>query len=96
MTVIDVEAGEVRPGRTVLIEGETIVKIGPQAEVQPPAGARVVDGAGLFLMPGLIDAHVHYVDPDTYGPLHVANGVVLVREMGNATDDRDRPPRAHA
>ncbi|RPJ43797.1 MAG: hypothetical protein EHM21_11025 [Chloroflexi bacterium] len=45
-----------------------------------------MDGAGLFLMPGLIDAHVHYFDPDGFGQLLVANGVVLVRDMGSQTE----------
>lgn len=97
VTVIDVEKGEARPALTVVVEGEKIARIGPVADVRPPEGARIVNGGGMFLMPGLIDAHVHYVDPDTFGPLHVANGVVLVREMGNDTgtaiDLRERTRR---
>ena len=27
--------------------------------MQAPAGARVIDGTGKFLMPGMIDAHIH-------------------------------------
>ena len=42
---------------TVVIEGNTIKEAGAQA--QAPAGATVVSGAGKFLIPGLIDAHVH-------------------------------------
>jgi hypothetical protein len=29
------------------------------ADVQPPAGAKVIDGTGRFVMPGIIDAHSH-------------------------------------
>lgn len=45
----------VRSGRTVGIEGTEIVSIGQE----PPAAARVVDGQGGTLLPGLIDGHVH-------------------------------------
>ena len=37
-------------------------------------------------MPGLVDAHVHYYDPAVFGRLLIANGVVLVRDMGMPTD----------
>jgi imidazolonepropionase-like amidohydrolase len=94
VSIIDVEAGAVLPDRTVLIEGETVMSVGPAAGTAPPAGARLVDGRGLFLIPGLIDSHIHCIDPETFGPLLVANGVVLARDMGNDTDSalelRDR------
>jgi imidazolonepropionase-like amidohydrolase len=45
------------PPTDVLVRGNTIERIGPSIEA--PAGARVIDGAGRTLMPGLIDVHVH-------------------------------------
>jgi imidazolonepropionase-like amidohydrolase len=45
------------PGATVVIEGNRIRDAG--AGVPVPAGARTIDGAGKFLIPGMIDAHVH-------------------------------------
>jgi imidazolonepropionase-like amidohydrolase len=51
-------------------------------------------------MPGLVDAHVHYFDPPVFGRLLIANGVVLVRDMGMPTDAilkvRDRLNRGEA
>jgi len=43
----------------LVFEGERIVAVGPAARVSVPGGARVIDGEGLTVMPGLIDAHVH-------------------------------------
>jgi dihydropyrimidinase len=40
----------------VLIEGETIVAVGPNLD---PAGHRVVDASGLLVLPGGIDVHTH-------------------------------------
>jgi len=41
----------------VLVERGRIARVGRQ--LQPPAGAVVVDGSGKTLLPGLIDAHTH-------------------------------------
>jgi hypothetical protein len=86
VTVVDVEAGRLVPGQTVVVEGETIRSMGPAASTPAPAGAEIVDGTGLFVIPGLIDSHIHYIDRETYGYLFIANGVTFVREMGNDTE----------
>ncbi|MHB8928212.1 MAG: metal-dependent hydrolase family protein [Bacillota bacterium] len=48
-------------GATVVIEDEKITAAGPSGQVKAPTGAGVeaVDGGGLTLLPGLIDAHIH-------------------------------------
>ncbi len=84
VTVVDVKAGELRRGMDVHIDGDRIEAV-LKSPSEIPAGADGIDGHEFFLAPGLIDAHVHYVDPATYGPLFLAHGVVLVREMGSDT-----------
>lgn len=42
---------------TVLIEGKYIQKIGNSVHI--PKGSEIVDLAGAYLLPGLIDAHLH-------------------------------------
>jgi imidazolonepropionase-like amidohydrolase len=44
---------------SVLIENERIARVERNASAKPPAGATVVSGEGGFLIPGLIDSHVH-------------------------------------
>ena len=44
---------------SVLIEDERIARVERKAGAKPPAGATVVSGEGGFLIPGLIDSHVH-------------------------------------
>jgi hypothetical protein len=47
-------------------------------------GARVIDGTGKYLIPGLWDLHAHRTDDaGVVLPLLVANGVAGVRDMGN-------------
>lgn len=57
--LLDVERGVLRPGTSVLVEGERIVEVSEGA--LRAAGARRIDCRGRTLMPGLIDAHVHCV-----------------------------------
>jgi imidazolonepropionase-like amidohydrolase len=44
---------------SVLIENERITRVARKAKTKPPAGVTVVSGEGGFLVPGLIDSHVH-------------------------------------
>ncbi len=86
VSIVDVENGIAVPGQTVIIVGDQIAQIGVQGDVPIPQGAIIVNGQGLYLMPGLVDAHVHYYDAPIFGRLMIANGVMLVRDMGMPND----------
>ncbi|MEM2094704.1 MAG: amidohydrolase family protein [Candidatus Bathyarchaeia archaeon] len=45
----------------VLVEGDKIVAVGQRDDFQIPDGADIIDGNGLTLMPGMIDAHIHLI-----------------------------------
>lgn len=79
-TVIDVAGGRRIARQSILLAEGRIRAVG---DVEAPAGARTVDGRGLFVMPGLCDAHVHLSlwGPDALARL-VAHGVTSVRDMG--------------
>jgi len=57
VTLIDGTGRTPVTGATVVIEGGRIRDVG--TTVQAPAGATIIDGTGKFLIPGLIDAHIH-------------------------------------
>ena len=86
VTIVDVEMGSLVPGQTVIIVKDRIDKIGAHGTIQIPQGSTIIDGHGLYLMPGLVDAHVHYFDAPVFGRLMIANGVLLVRDMGNPNE----------
>jgi len=44
---------------TVIIENDRILRIDRTASPKPPANATVISGKGQYLIPGLIDSHVH-------------------------------------
>jgi imidazolonepropionase-like amidohydrolase len=60
VTLIDGTGADPRPSTTVVVADGTIRRIGPADTVSPPRGARVVDGQGRTLLPGLMDAHTHF------------------------------------
>jgi imidazolonepropionase-like amidohydrolase len=74
----------VTSGTSVVIRGDRIVRVGPDAETKTAADAEIVDAQGRFLMPGLWDNHQHFSDVD--GPLDLANGVTSARDMANDLD----------
>ena len=84
VTVVDVEHGTSRRDVTVVVNGQYITAVGPAASVKGPIGARVIDGRGKWLIPGLWDMHVHSAVPTgrLLLSLYVANGVTGVRDMG--------------
>src|SRR3989442_7589886 len=50
----------VAPNSTVIIAGRRIESIGPAGSTALPAGATRIDGKGKWVVPGLIDSHVHF------------------------------------
>ncbi|MEO7917355.1 MAG: hypothetical protein ABIR16_06895, partial [Dokdonella sp.] len=69
---------------SVLVRGERVIRIGPDASIGATADAEIIDGKGRFLMPGLWDNHQHFSGVD--GLLDLANGVTSARDMANDND----------
>jgi hypothetical protein len=83
VTVIDMTGAPPKPGQTVVIRGNRIASVGPS---KAPDGARLIDGRGKYLIPGLWDMHVHLTIPggETILSLYVVNGVTGVRDMNDS------------
>ena len=84
VAVVDVRTGATRPDQTVLISGSRITRIG-RSRATPPANVEIIDGTGMFLIPGLWDMHVH-LDSTDLGPLLRA-GITGARDMGGTLDE---------
>ncbi len=79
--LFDPVARAVRPGTSVLVRGDRIVRVGPDADVDAPPDAEVLDAAGRFLMPGLWDVHQHFSNVD--GVFDLIAGVTSARDLAN-------------
>ncbi len=90
VSIVDVEKGSVRDSMTVVVKDRLIYKITSAHGGTKLSDLEQIDGQGLFIIPGLIDSHVHYFDRAGFGPMFISQGVVFVREMGNKTEDAVR------
>lgn len=71
VTLIDGTGAGPLSGASVLIENDRIALVSP-GEISKTKGATIIDGEGKFLLPGLIDTHIH-----------LAGGTILGRVMNN-------------
>src|ERR1043166_1744576 len=84
VNIVDVDNGRIIPNSTVAIEGTRIANIGQRTSSRD---ARVVDGHGAFMIPGLWDMHSHTeAAGESALQLHIANGVTGIRDMGSDLD----------
>ena len=58
VTIIDGRGNPAQPDSTVIVDGERIAWVGPGAAPHPTQG-RHIDGSGRWLIPGLMDVHIH-------------------------------------
>ena len=66
--LLDGTGGDPVENPRVVIRADTIAQVGPAEEVAIPEGAEVVDAGGLTLIPGLMDAHIHFGAPEVDEP----------------------------
>jgi ketosteroid isomerase-like protein len=76
------------PGQDILIQGDKIMAIRPTGRTLPP-DAVIVDCAGKWALPGLIDTHVHLARRDLHWPDDeqefieiLAGGITTVFDLG--------------
>lgn len=86
-TIIDGTGGPARSGQDLLVEGERIVAVGAHDTLGAQVdGARRVGLSGRFVIPGLIDSHVHLATP----PNRTRAEAILRRQLyGGVTAVRD-------
>jgi imidazolonepropionase-like amidohydrolase len=89
VTLIDGAGGPPRPHMTIVITGERITQIAPTSQAPLSDAATVLDVTGQYVIPGLIDSHVHVTNHTRAIEAHLARalqgGVTTVRDMGGDT-----------
>jgi len=84
VNVVPMDSERVLEDQTVIVRDGAIESLGSSGQIEVPAEALIVDGRGKYLMPGLVDMHVHIMFEDDM-LLWVANGVTSVRNMWGNT-----------
>ena len=79
-TLIDGTGSTPKTNMRIVIRNGRIQNIGPRNQVSLPARARVINARGKFILPGLIDSHVHYFGYE--GELYLNHGVTTVMSLG--------------
>ncbi|HYR29012.1 MAG TPA: amidohydrolase family protein [Thermoanaerobaculia bacterium] len=83
------------PGGAVIANGSVLVEDGRIARIfepgakPPETAAQIIDGNGGWLIPGLIDCHIHY-DQDRELPGYLRHGVTTVLSLGR-TEEAMKP-----
>lgn len=83
VNVVPMDAERVIPRTTVIVADGRVASIGVKAKL--PAGTKVIDGKGAWLVPGLADMHNHVTTRDDL-TLLLVNGVTTILNMGEATN----------
>ncbi|HEY6139851.1 MAG TPA: amidohydrolase [Thermoanaerobaculia bacterium] len=80
-TILTISHGKIEHG-SILIRGAKIAAVGPNDQVQVPAGATVIDAAGKFVMPGIVDTHSHTAVEGSVNEISLPNtGMVRIRDV---------------
>ncbi len=74
--LFDSKTGQTLTRQIVIVSGERITEVGPEAQLRIPAGAQVIDLSQAMVLPGLIDAHTHMFN--TRGQRGTTEGSLLI------------------
>jgi hypothetical protein len=89
-TIVDGISDTALAGQSLFIQGNTIRDI-ISSDTSIPPGARIIDLNGMYIIPGLIDSHVHWLD--WMGELFINHGVTSVVALTEL--DRSKRSESH-
>ena len=84
VNVVPMDSERILTNQTVIVRDGIIERIGNSGEVSVPEDAQVIEATGQYLMPGLVDMHVHIKEENEL-LLFVTHGVTTVRDMWGTT-----------
>lgn len=79
VNVFSADSAAFLPNRTVVVDEGKIISV--DTLIPANIAGRNIDGTGKYLIPGLIDSHVHLFKSENDLLLYPANGITYIREM---------------
>jgi imidazolonepropionase-like amidohydrolase len=80
------KTGQMLTKQVIVLAGERITEVGPEAQIKIPVGAQVIDLSRSTVLPGLIDAHTHMFN--TRGPKGTTEQSMLIAVQNAQADLR--------
>jgi imidazolonepropionase-like amidohydrolase len=72
-TLIDGNGGKPVLNSVIVISGDHVVAVGARGSISIPRGSKIIDASGRWIIPGMIDAHVHFHET---GRIYTAPGAL--------------------
>ncbi len=79
--LFDSKTGQMLTRQVVVLQGERITDVGPEAQIKIPAGAQVIDLSQATVLPGLIDAHTHMFNTPKPGMTRETSTLIAVHNL---------------
>jgi len=86
-TVYDAVSNTALANHTLLIETGRILYVGPHSQAPDYQAMKVINGEGLFVLPGLIDLHVHGLVDEASLYSFIQNGITSIRDLASDAFD---------
>jgi len=80
------KTGQMQTKQVIVLAGERITEVGPEAQIKIPVGSQVIDLSRSTVLPGLIDAHTHMFN--TRGPKGTTEQSMLIAVQNAQADLR--------
>lgn len=85
-TILTVSHGRIEHG-SIYVKGGKIAAVGTNDQVSAPSGVKVIDAAGKFVLPGIIDTHSHTAVEGSVNEVSLPNtGMVRIGDVLNPYD----------